>query len=130
MVGPEGLALLKDLDGAIRNGVLIKDGNSATIARVEVDCQQWVIKRYNIKNFWHWLKRCWRPSRAAVSWRNAHLLEQLGIETPAPIAMLEQRWGWLRGRAYYVSQCIDAIERKEHYRNICPMIKICEPSSR
>ena len=78
-----------------------------------------VIKRYNMKSALHWLRRCWRPSRAWASWRNAHWLELLGLQTPAPIAFLEMRCGPLRRRAYYVSDFIDgesvlnALNRRE-----------------
>ena len=43
------------------------------------------------------------PTRAAHSWRNAHMLELLCIATPAPLLLLERRWGPLRREAWYVS---------------------------
>ncbi len=68
-----------------------------------------VVKRYNIKNAWHALKRCFRPSRAWKSWRNAHRLASLGIPTPRPIALVENRWGPLRSKAYFITEYIEAI---------------------
>ncbi|MFO6379040.1 lipopolysaccharide kinase InaA family protein, partial [Pseudomonas aeruginosa] len=59
--------------------------------------------RYNIKGWVHWLKRFWRPSRAWASWREGNRLEFLGIATARPLAMLERRWCWLRGRAYLIT---------------------------
>jgi tRNA A-37 threonylcarbamoyl transferase component Bud32 len=99
--------LLRNPDAVMAHGQALKLGNSATVVKLEVDGRNVVIKRYNVKNIWHWLRRCWRPSRAWTSWRNAHWLELLGLQTPTPIAFLEMRCGFLRGRAYYVCEFIE-----------------------
>ncbi|MGY4531561.1 tRNA A-37 threonylcarbamoyl transferase component Bud32 [Pseudomonas sp. TE3786] len=96
-------ALLADPDSAIDAGHLYKTGGAATVARVEVAGAPLVVKRYNVKNFAHWLKRFWRPSRAWHSWREGNRLQVLGIATPQPLAVIERRWCWLRGRAYLVT---------------------------
>jgi serine/threonine-protein kinase RIO1 len=69
-----------------------------------------VVKRYNIKNTWHGLKRGFRHSRAWASWRYAHLLAFLGIPTPKPIALLERRWGPFRSTAYFITDFADGID--------------------
>lgn len=97
-------AFLRDPDRVMARAQALKLGNSATVAKLTMDGRIVVIKRYNIKNIGHWLRRCWRPSRAWTSWRNAHWLELLGLHTPAPIALLEMRCGPLRRRAYYVCE--------------------------
>ena len=79
-----------------------------------------VVKRYNIKGFAHWLKRFWRPSRAWHSWREGNRLAFLGIATPKPLALLETRFLWLRGRAYLVTEYLsgpDIIERFAPYQD-------------
>ena len=112
--------LLDDPDLFIEKGELLKDGNSATVARVVIAGRELVIKRYNMKNVMHRLKRCWRPSRAAVSWRNAHLLTMAGIPTPEPLAMIENRFGPLRGQAYFICEHIAADEMLDVYRRRRP----------
>ncbi len=102
--------LIADPDSVIDSSRLLKDGNSSTVALVEVDGKRIVIKRYNIKNFIHALKRCARNTRAWSSWRNAHRLESLGIPTPKPIAFLEKRWGPFRSTSYYISEYIDGTD--------------------
>ncbi len=82
----------------------LKRGNSASVVRLALTDRQVVVKRYNLKNFMHRLRRCWRPSRAWHSWRAAQRLRLWGVPTPRPVALLEQRFGWLRGRAFYVSE--------------------------
>ena len=95
--------LLADIDGHIDAGQIYKTGGAATVARVELNGRPLLVKRYNIKNWRHWLKRFWRPSRAWHSWVEGHRLELLGIATPRPLAVLERRWLGLRGRAYLVT---------------------------
>ena len=85
------------------SSVRLKSGNTCTVAAVEVGKQTLVLKRYNIKNFWHGLGRALRPSRAVQSWVNAYKLLLAGMATPLPIAVLEQRrWG-LRLRAFLLT---------------------------
>ncbi|WP_439136346.1 lipopolysaccharide kinase InaA family protein [Pseudomaricurvus sp.] len=96
--------LLEDLDGALVAATLLKDGRSATVGLVEWQGRQLVIKRYNLKGLGHRLQRCWRPTRAWHSWQAGHRLRVLGINTPRPIAMVEERVGPLRGRGYLITE--------------------------
>ncbi|MBW2363620.1 MAG: hypothetical protein JRF25_00825, partial [Deltaproteobacteria bacterium] len=96
--------LLNDPDPYMGSGELLKAGNTATLALVTVDGRDVVIKRYNIKNFLHGFRRFFRPSRAWVSWRNAHLLTYMNIPTPKPIAFMERRWGPFRKSAYFITE--------------------------
>jgi tRNA A-37 threonylcarbamoyl transferase component Bud32 len=110
--------VLAGADALLDQGHLYKTGGAASVAKVEVDGRPLVIKRYNIKNFAHWLKRFWRPSRAWHSWREGNRLMFLGIATPKPLALLEQRFFWLRRKAYLVTEYLpgpDAIERLAPY---------------
>ncbi len=90
------------LESLMQSGHPLKLGNSATVVLNELVGQPVVIKRYNMKNFGHWLRRCLRPSRARMSWLNANLLEYVDIATPQPLGFAEQRWLGLRRRAYFV----------------------------
>ena len=97
-------ALMEDPDLFIAQGQLLKDGNTCTVARVEIGGRTLVVKRYNLKSFGHALSRFWRPSRAWHSWVAGHRLAFYGISTPAPLAMLEERVGPLRRRAFLVTE--------------------------
>lgn len=85
---------------------VLKAGNSSTVVEVMVGAKVFVIKRYNIKGFWHWLRRCFRPTRAANSWRLAHLLRMFGIPTAKPVAFIEKHFLGLRGKSYFVMEKI------------------------
>jgi len=93
-----------DIEEIVTAGELLKDGNSTTVVRAEVAGKQVVIKRYNIKNKVHFLRRCLRPTRAAVSWRNANLLAFMGIATAKPLGFIENRVAGLRQNAYFICE--------------------------
>lgn len=112
---------IEDIDRLVEQGEKIKDGNSATVVLTELGGQQVVIKRYNMKSVGHFLKRCWRPSRAANAWRQGNLMNLLGIPTPAVLGFVEHRFGPLRKRAYLISEYVaDASELSQVYAEEAP----------
>ncbi len=96
--------LLENIDLLTEQGHIYKTGGAATVAQVQLQGRSLVVKRYNVKSLGHWLKRFWRPSRAWHSWIAGNRLQLLGIATPQPLAVLELRWCWLRGRAYLITE--------------------------
>lgn len=96
--------LLSAPDAAVEVGRALKLGGSATVSLIETSGRQLVIKRYNVKGLLHWLRRCWRPSRAWHSWVEGNRLAFLDIATPLPLAMLELRWLGLRRRSYLITE--------------------------
>ncbi len=99
---------LSSPDALIKNGLLLKDGKTATVTRVNIAGQAYVLKRYNIKKSIYAIVRGLRWSRAASSWKNGLLLEMLGIPTAASYVLIEERWGALRRRSYLLSEFVDA----------------------
>lgn len=92
------------LETCMHGAQVLKAGNSSTVVRTRLAPWDVVIKRYNIKHALHALRRYWRPSRAAISWSNAHRLQYYGFLTPKPLAMLEKRHWGLRGPAYFIAE--------------------------
>lgn len=112
------LPVLTNADALLEQGHLYKTGGAASVAKVEVDGRELVIKRYNIKDLAHWFKRFWRPSRAWHSWREGNRLLFLDVATPKPLALLETRFFGLRNKAYLVTEFLpgpDIIERFAPY---------------
>lgn len=107
-------ALLKDPDRGTEEGDRLKSGGTCTVARVRGPTRALVIKRYNLKNLGHALSRFWRPSRAWHSWVEGNRLRLLGIPTPAPLAVVEERWGPLRGRAWLITDYCAGPNLAEH----------------
>ncbi|KTB72771.1 serine/threonine protein kinase [Pseudomonas viridiflava ICMP 13104] len=109
------LPVLEQADALLDKGHLYKTGGAASVGRVNVNGRTLVIKRYNIKNFTHWLKRFWRPSRAWHSWRESNRLRFLGIATPKPLAVQEQRFLGLRSKAWLVTEFLDGPDIIERF---------------
>ena len=112
-------ALMEDPDGFMARGQLLKDGNTCTVARVDIGGRALVVKRYNLKSFRHALSRFWRPSRAWHSWVAGYRLAFYGIPTPAPLAMLEERIGPMRGRAFLVTEFSPGESLLQHLSDDC-----------
>lgn len=108
---------LKIPDQLIEAGQLLKDGRTATVARIEIQGKSYVLKRYNIKNPVYSLLRGLIWSRAAVSWKNGLVLEMLGIPTALSYALIEERWGPIRRRSYLLSEYIDAPRAWDIFEN-------------
>ncbi|MEQ1598769.1 MAG: lipopolysaccharide kinase InaA family protein [Methylotenera sp.] len=112
----ENIDFSGNLDALLTEQNLLKRGNTCTVALAEIDGKKAVIKRYNIKNFWHGLSRAVRQTRAAASWANAHRLKILGIATVQPIALIENpNFGFLNGKAYFLAEYIDAPDAAEFF---------------
>ena len=106
---PEFLALLKnpDIIFAHPDTVMLKNGGSSTVVKIKINNKVLVIKRYNIKSAGHWLRRCLRRSRAAMSWRMAHRLQLFGVATAKPVAFIENRILGLRGKSYLIMEHVE-----------------------
>lgn len=109
--------LLCDPDASLhaRGAQLIKAGNTCTVWVVPVDGRQLVIKRFNIKGWCHGLQRAMRRTRAAVCWRNVHRLRFYEIPTATPVAMIEERTGPLRGRAFFITERLPGVRGDDYF---------------
>ena len=96
----------------------LKSGNTCTVAAVQIDQRKLVVKRYNIKNFWHGLGRAWRPSRAVQAWSHAYRLRLKDIATPAPVAVMERRAGRLRQEAYLLTEYVEARDAAAFFADV------------
>ncbi len=109
--GPELARFVDDPDAGFRNAQVLKAGNSATVVRLHLQGRPVVVKRYNQKNAWQALKRAVRPvARFRRAWLNGQRLSFLGIPTARPLALLEQRFGPLRGRAYLIMEDLGDVD--------------------
>lgn len=93
----------------------LKQGRSSTVINAAFQEQSLVIKRYNIKNFWHGLRRCLRSTRAAKSWRLAQYLTLMKIPTAKPVAFIEKRFLGLRGKSYFIMEQVSGMHLGEYF---------------
>lgn len=85
---------------------ILKNGGSSTVIKLRLEQKTFVIKRYNLKNKWHWLRRCFRQTRASHVWRIAQLLRLFNITTAKPIAYLETKYFGLNSTAYFIAEYV------------------------
>lgn len=94
---------------------ILKAGRTTTVAKIRIDGKYFVIKRYNIKNSMHWLRRCLRATRAATGWRLAQWLRLVGIPTAKPVAFIEKRFLGLRGTSYLLMEYVDGVHAGDYF---------------
>jgi tRNA A-37 threonylcarbamoyl transferase component Bud32 len=99
--------IVNDPDKLMARGTPLKLGGGTTVVRLEINGHAVVVKRYNRGGFWRHLKRCWRMSRARKAWLNGYHLRALGIDTPRPLAFIEERRGLLCDRSWLVTEYVD-----------------------
>lgn len=98
-----------------KNTEILKAGNTATVAKIKIKNKYYVIKRYNIKNHWHFLRRSLRPTRAVTSWQLAQQLTFFGIATAKPIAFIEERIFGLRSTSYFLMEWIEGEHAGDYF---------------
>ncbi len=113
---PAMRALLLDIDNTIKNPLqVLKDDPTSTVVVVEVDGHKLVIKRANTKDWMHFIRRFFSPSRARKNWDFAQHLSKIGINTFTPVAIKEERFGPLKGRSYFISTYIEGIDALHYF---------------
>jgi tRNA A-37 threonylcarbamoyl transferase component Bud32 len=93
----------------------LKAGRSSTVIKVVLDGKELVIKRYNLKNTWHRLRRTLRATRAITSWRLSQKLNLFGIPTAKPVAYIEHRYLGFRGKSYFITEYIPGSHANEFF---------------
>lgn len=94
---------------------MLKNGRSSTVIKVILDGKTLVIKRYNMKSMWHWIKRAFRVTRAKKSWRLALKLKLFHINTAKPVAFLEKSVVGVTGRSYYVTDYVAGVHAGNYF---------------
>lgn len=97
---PELERLLASPGAAVEAGVRLKDGNTATVARVESGSRRYVVKRYNAK-----------PRRARRAWVNGHRLCFRNVPTARPVALVAPTG---HGPAYLVLEDLGGMPLDDH----------------
>ncbi len=94
------------LDTLLREGEILKDGNTCFVARVRWDQCDVAIKRYNHKGLWHSLRHTLKGSRGRRNWLHANRLRFLGIPTARAIAYIDEWRGPLLWQSYFVMRFV------------------------
>lgn len=115
--GPDLRNFMTNPESAFNNlsAKILKAGNSATVIKLRMDDRDYVVKRYNLKDTWHRLRRCLRQTRAATSWRLAQKLNLFEIPTARPVAFIENRMLGFRGTSYYVTEYVSGEHAGDYF---------------
>lgn len=106
--------LLTTPDHYIEQGHFIKGFGTTDVVDTTLNKKHIILKRYNIKSFRHRLSRFWRPTRGWHSWEEGFRLLMLGIPTAKPLALIEERYHWMRGRAWLITEYLSGPNLLNH----------------
>ena len=85
------------------NAEIIKNGNTCTVFRHE----DLIIKRYNIKSVWHFIKTQFIKSRGKNSWQISNTFQLHNLPCPKPFFYYEKRFFFLRLTSYFAMERIN-----------------------
>ena len=91
---------------------VMKNDAAARVVSVSFDHDRLVIKQYNFKSWSKALSRSIRPTRAKRCWKNSIYLKQQGVTTVAPVALIEDRFGFFGLRSFFVVEHIPGEEAR------------------
>ncbi len=101
-------SFVKNPDAFLERGTVVKAGKTTTVGEVSIAGTKYVLKRYNIRNALHGIRKMIGTSRAARSWRAGLLLEMMGVSTAKPMVMLEKRiCGFIRRESYILYERVE-----------------------
>lgn len=116
--GAEPDDLIKQIDSLMDKGQILKKGNTCYVSRTNWAGKDIVVKRYNHKGLIHSLRHTIKRSRAHRCWLNGHRLLMLGIDTPKPLAFIEEYRGPLVWKSYFITEYVDGQNLSDFLRDI------------
>jgi len=110
--------VLNDLENQLTQALIIfKRDKTSTVGLIQIQDQRYVVKKASTKSFCHAIRRLFQSSRARKNWMNACVLKEAGILTFEPIAMVENRFGPLKGCNYLLMSYLEGQDALSAYRN-------------
>ena len=107
---------LENLDAVLNDPVcqIVKSDNTTTVGMISCDGKKFIVKRYNTKNLWHYVRRSLRRARAENCWHFARLLHGLGVPTAPAVAWIQESVGPLNARSWFISDFIEGPTCQDH----------------
>ena len=94
-----------NIDNFLMNAEIIKNGNTCTVFRFE----DLIIKRYNVKSIWHFIKMQFIKSRGKNSWQISNTLQLHNLPCAKPYFYFEKRFLFFKLTSYFAMERIDGI---------------------
>ena len=82
--------LFPKIDEIMHSGEIIKDEEGHYIVSCELEDESIFIKKYQVKSFFHFLRKLFNKTRARVSWESSYWLNSAGIRTFEIIGIIER----------------------------------------
>lgn len=121
-LSPDFQAFLANPESAFAHPQMdvIKAGRGSTVIKINMAHETLVIKRHNIKNPLHWMRRTLRKTRARESWKLANTLRLFGVTTPKPIAFIEKTFLGFKSKSYFVMAHVEGQHLSDYFKNYRP----------
>lgn len=104
-ISSEILDNVEQLDEILDSSVQVyKHDRTTSVAAVKMGEQNFVLKRYNARNYWHVVKRAFRRTRARRCWQMSYAFKRAGLNVAEPILMFEKRFGPICQNAYFMNR--------------------------
>ncbi|MDA9913384.1 AarF/UbiB family protein [Methylophilaceae bacterium] len=94
-----------NIDNFLMNAEIIKNGNTCTVFRFD----DLIIKRYNIKSIWHFIKIQFIKSRGKNSWQISNTFQLHNLPCPKPFFYFEKRFLFFKFTSYFAMERIDGV---------------------
>jgi tRNA A-37 threonylcarbamoyl transferase component Bud32 len=108
---------LDGLDAMVTSGLKMKDDVGTVVVRVSWGGHDLVIKKYRQQGMLHAVRHMIKGSRGRKAWLCGHMLMELGVATPRPLAFFEMTSGGLLAGSYIVTPYVDAPNLREYLKD-------------
>ena len=95
--------IILGISAYMEKGEIIKDGDGHKIIRLNLNEEIFVIKKYQIKGSWHYLRKLFSQTRALTAWKASHWFNAAGIKTFNIVAVLERYDSLTTTESYLIS---------------------------
>lgn len=95
-----------NINKTLKSGTLIKNDKSTKITYVHQPFfdKPVIVKKFKFKGWTHSILRSIDKSRARNYWTSAQAIKNIGINTPSPLAMIEQKLGPIIFESYIITE--------------------------
>jgi tRNA A-37 threonylcarbamoyl transferase component Bud32 len=129
LIGPEGACVVQWLEAG--QGRVVKHGAHRTVYRIDLGQRTLFVKHYRCQPWVGIWRHLLQASHSRREWRKALEVARRRIPTARPVAVGEQKQGWLIRDNYYVCEGIPQAQSLDDYvRDVLPSLPAAERSIR
>jgi hypothetical protein len=107
--------LWRDPETLIGSGEMMRRTGLRRTVRLEWAGKQYVLKQYR-PTYWHFVRQLLSRSWASLTFKSTVRLINAGIQTPRPVACVENRWGNFRRDSFLMYEYIDGVTLRSYLK--------------